>query len=284
MAAVSAVAALAVVLVLGWTGVAKLVGTTSPPAALVAMVGERPRAAWVLRLVAAVELVVALGVVAWPAPPPGLAAALLGGGFLCYLAYARRAAPGSSCGCAGKDAPISGRSYLRAGWLVLAGVLIAAGAVPWWRALAEHPVLVPCGLVAALVAAVACSAELDRWWLLPARQYWLRLRGHPFAGPPGVVPVAASVELVEGSLAWQAAAHLVRSSLIEHWVADGWRVLRYTGVHADGDGARAVSVLFAVDALARASQEVDPVVRLAVVDLATEEVVETNHTQLAARV
>lgn len=279
VSAVSAAAALAAAVVLAWTGVAKLAGSGPPPAALVAALGGREHAATAMRLLAAAELVVAFGLVAWPAPPPALVTALLGAAFLGYLAYARRVAPGSSCGCAGQDAVASRRSFLRAGWLVAAGGLGTTGAVPWWRVLAEHPVVVLCGFGVALAAVVACSAELDRWWLLPARRSWLRLRGHPLAGSQEDVPVAASVELVESSLAWQSVAHLVRSSLVEHWAAEGWRVLRYTGVHDEAGGGRPVSVLFAVDALARAGEATEPVVRVAVVDLATQEVIETGETR-----
>ena len=58
------------------------------------------------------------------------------------------------------------------------------------------------------------------------------------------------------------AAAVVRSALVEHWDADGWRVLRYTGVAA----GRPVNVLFALDAAASSATVAEPVVRVTVLD------------------
>ena len=76
------------------------------------------------------------------------------------------------------------------------------------------------------------------------------------------MPVAATVELLQHSLAWQSAAPAVRSGLLEHWDADGWRILRFSGV-SDG---RLVSVLFALDARATTETTSQPVVQLSIVD------------------
>ncbi|MGO4424849.1 hypothetical protein AB4Z54_40715, partial [Streptomyces sp. MCAF7] len=93
------------------------------------------------------------------------------------------------------------------------------------------------------------------------------------AGPVdgGVVPVAATVELLERSLAWRAAAPVVRSALLDHWDDGGWRVLQYSGVHGGGPGARPVFVLFAVDAAASLDTVAEPAVRVGVVDADTGE-------------
>jgi hypothetical protein len=69
---------------------------------------------------------------------------------------------------------------------------------------------------------------------------------------------------------------VVRSDLVEHWEAGGWRVLRYTGVSA----GRPVSVLFALDATATATgaaaggTEAGPAVRVSVVAEDTAEILE----------
>jgi hypothetical protein len=82
--------------------------------------------------------------------------------------------------------------------------------------------------------------------------------------------VAASVELLEQSLAWQTAAHLVRSALLEQWDIDGWRFLRFAGVA----GGRPVTVVFALAADA-ALGTAEPAVRVTVVDPDRQEVLPT---------
>ena len=82
------------------------------------------------------------------------------------------------------------------------------------------------------------------------------------------MPVAASVELLEQSLAWQAAAPIVRSALLEHWDTDGWRFLRFAGVTDD----RPVTVVFALAADATAAGPAEPAVRVTVVDADRQEV------------
>ncbi|MDT3400856.1 hypothetical protein RKE29_30375, partial [Streptomyces sp. B1866] len=139
---------------------------------------------------------------------------------------------------------------------------------PWWTAVARRPAA-SLGLAAAAAAVLAAlTADLDRWWLLPLRRLRLRRRGHPLAGTRdgGRVPVAATVELLERSLAWQAASPVVRSALLDHWDDGGWRVLRYAGVHGAGAAARPVLVLFAVDPAASLDTAAAPAVRVAVVD------------------
>jgi hypothetical protein len=169
----------------------------------------------------------------------GAPAAALGVGFLGYLGWAQRKAPDRSCGCtATTSAPVTWRSYGRAGLVVAGGLAAGAG----WLAAAAGLVLL---------------ALVDERWVLPARRLRLRLGGHPHALPPQDVPVAATVELLETSLAWHQAAGIVRSGLLESWDADGWRFLRYAGDR--------VTVVFALDATATTDTTASPVVRLAVV-------------------
>jgi hypothetical protein len=139
-----------------------------------------------------------------------------------------------------------------------------------------HQPVAAAGVVLALgVILVVTSGELDNHWLLPLRRARVRLFGHPLAGTGGQVPVAATVELLENSLAWQTVAPIVRSALAEHWDDGGWRILRYTGVYAGADGPRPVSVVFALDAGATLHTPGEPVIRVSVVD-------ETSQQSIAA--
>jgi hypothetical protein len=193
----------------------------------------------------------------------GTGAAVLGAGFLGYLAWARLAAPDSSCGCAGRrHEPITWRAFARAALVVAGGVAATRGDAPWWSAAAAHPAGAAALLAGTAAAFAALSTDLDHRWLLPLRQARIRLFGHPLAGTGGTVPLAATVELLERSLAWESAVPLVRSARVEHWDADGWRVLRYTGM-AEG---RPVSVLFALSAAASSATASEPVVRVSVLD------------------
>ena len=279
----------------GWSGAGKLADRAltarAGDIALARVVGGPRRAGGLLRVVGAAELLIAAVLLLGPGPGTvagivaGAGAAALGTGFLGYLTWARVTDPGSSCGCTAKrHEPITWRAFARAG-LVLAGGLAVAGAGaaatapgrPWWSAVAAHPVTAAGALVAGAAVLVALSSDLDRRWLLPLRRARIRLLGHPLAGDPlagtgGPVPLAATVELLTGSRAWEAAAGVVRSDVVEHWDTDGWRVLRYTGVSA----GRPVSVLFALDATATTagSAAAGPAVRVSVVAEDTAEILE----------
>ena len=275
MTALADLAALLLGGLLGWTGLAKLTSRTLLPAAsesaLMRLLHDVNRVSAALRTLGAVEVALAVALLAAPAwPAPGIAAAALGIGFLGYLGYARITAPDSPCGCSGSaDAPITWRAFARAGLVVAGGVLAAATTGPWWSAVVERP-LATLGLVVAAMAVLAMlSTDLDHLWLLPLRKTRLRLLGHPLAGTVGPVPLAATVELLERSTAWGAAAPIVRSALIDHWDADGWRILRYAGV----SGERPVSVLFALDARATMDNSPNPAIRVTVVDELTQEVI-----------
>ncbi|MGX4691900.1 MauE/DoxX family redox-associated membrane protein [Streptomyces sp. JNUCC 63] len=259
---------------LGWTGSVKLFDRATvrraPKTALARMLRSSERAALVLRGVGAVELLLAAGLLAVPANPvPGTATAVLGAGFLGYLGYGRALAPESSCGCsANDDAPITWRAFARAAVVLAGGATAAVANGTWWSTISERPGGSLVLLAVAVVVLVALSVDPDRWWLLPLRRLRLRAFGHPlFGGEVGErVPVAASVELLERSLAWQTASTVVRSGLLDHWEEGGWRILLYSGVYGAGESARPVSVVFALDATASRDTPGDPVVRVSFVD------------------
>jgi hypothetical protein len=260
---------------LGWTGLAKLTSRTlirqAADSALMRILHDVGKVTFVLRALGAVELALAVGLLLAPTwAAPGVATAVLGVGFLGYLGYARITAPDSPCGCSGaSDAPITWRAFVRAGLVVAGGALAAGVSGTWWAAVAGSPAAA-LGVVIVSVAVLAMlSTDLDHLWLLPLRKARLRLFGHPLDGTSGPVPVAATVELLERTVAWGAAAPIVRSALIEHWDADGWRILRYAGVC----GNRPVSVLFAVDVRATMDNATTPAVRITVVDEQTQEVI-----------
>ncbi|WP_069816969.1 MauE/DoxX family redox-associated membrane protein [Streptomyces sp. TP-A0874] len=299
LSATTGPAVLALAGLLGWTGAVKLFSTgtarQAPRTALAVLLRSSERATLALRGVGGVELVLAAGLLTLPgtaapgAALPGVGTAALGAGFLGYLAYGRAAAPESSCGCsANETAVITWRAFVRAGLVLVGGVVAALATVPWWTSIAERPVA-RLGLLAAAVGVlVVLSADLDRWWLLPLRRTRLRVFGHPLGGTAGRtdVPVAATVQLLESSLAWQAASPVVRSGLLDHWEEDGWRLLQYSGVYeapvhggaeeSASPGARPVSVVFALDAGASMDTPGDPLVRVGVVDSESGEPIEVR--------
>ncbi|MEU7380177.1 MULTISPECIES: MauE/DoxX family redox-associated membrane protein [unclassified Streptomyces] len=264
---------------LGWTGSVKLFDRDTvrqaPKTALARMLRSSERAALVLRGTGAVELLLAAGLLAVPANPvPGAATAVLGAGFLGYLGYGRALAPESSCGCtANEDTPITWRAFARAALVLVGGATAAVAHGSWWSTLTERPGGAVVFVTLATAVLVALSVDLDRWWLLPLRRLRLRVFGHPLFGsePGDRVPVAASVELLENSLAWQTAFPVVRSGLLDHWEEDGWRILLYSGVYGAGESARPVSVVFALDATAGRDTPGDPAVRVNYVDAHTGE-------------
>ena len=265
---------LVLAVLLGWTGAVKLFGRgtaqQAPRTALARMLRSSEQATTVLRGVGAGELLVAAGLLTVPASPvPGGAAALLGAGFLGYLGYGRALAPESSCGCsANEDTPITWRAFARAAVVLAGGVTSAVAADGWWHTVSGRPGASLGLLAVAAVVLGALSADLDRWWLLPVRRMRLRVFGHPLFGTStgDAVPVAATIELLENSLAWQAASPVVRSGLLDHWEEDGWRILLYSGVYGRDEDARPVSAVFALDAAVSRVSPGDPVVRVSFVD------------------
>jgi len=252
---------------LGWAGTHKLTGPAEN-VALTELLHDARWTRWALRALGAVEVVVAAGLVLG-LPGAGYAAAALGVGFVGYLAWARAVAPEAGCGCtSARHEPVTARAFGRAGLVVAGGLAASAADRSWWAAVADRPGPAVAALLLGVVAVGALSADLDEWWLLPLRRARLRVFGHPHraVGEDGV-PAAATVELLENSLAWHAAAGVVRSGLLEHWDDGGWRFLRFAGV-ADG---RPVTVVFAVDAAATVDTA-EPAVRVTVVDEDREQV------------
>jgi hypothetical protein len=261
------------------TGAAKLFGRRTAQLAantvLVRVLGEAGRATTALRALGAAELAVATALLAAPTSvAPGVAAAALGAGFTAYLGYARATAPESSCGCSARDeGPIGARAFTRAGLVLAGGVAAATAGSPWWSQTADRPAPSAAFVVVAAALLFGLSADLDRMWLMPLRKLRLRLFGNPLSGADQRVPVAASVELLEHSLAWQSTAPVVRSALLDHWDDEGWRVLRFAGVYEDARGAHPVSVLFALDRAATIDTAPNPAVRVSLIDDETQEVV-----------
>ncbi|MEU6733313.1 MauE/DoxX family redox-associated membrane protein [Streptomyces physcomitrii] len=276
---------------LGWTGAVKAFskGTarTAPKTALARLLRSSDRATTVLRTTGGVELALAASLLAVPATPaPGAATALLGAGFLGYLGYGRLKAPESSCGCsADENVPVTWRSFARAGLVLAGGVAAALADASWWSALGDRPAAGPVFLAVSALVLFALSADLDRWWLLPLRRTRLRVFGHPLLGGASgeQVPVAATVELLENSLAWQAAAPVVRSALLDHWEEEGWRILLYSGVYGSGGDARPVQVVFALDATAGRDTPGDPMVRVSYVDADTGQALAAEELQTVPR-
>jgi hypothetical protein len=271
-------APLALAVLLGWTGGGKLLGRRTAAQAAnsaLARLLPPPRAVLALRAVGAAELVIAAALLVaprWPVTAAGTAA--LGAGFLGYLGYAKAAAPQSSCGCASsRHTPVTWRSFARAGVVVATGAGCAVARAPWWPAAAHRPVAAAVTVLALGVILVGTSAELDRYWLLPLRRARITVFGHPLAGTGGDVPVAATVALLEESLAWQTMAPVIRSALADHWDDGGWRILRYSGVHDGPGGARPVSVVFAIPADATLDTVGEPAVRVSVVDEESDQVI-----------
>lgn len=265
--------------VLGAAGAGKLFGhrtaRLAPRTALARLLRGGDRAALALRALGALELLLAAALLALqPSVATGAAVAGLGAAFLGYLGYARATAPGTSCGCTARDdGPVGARAFARAAVVVAGGAAVTLARHPWWATAPRHPAATGCFALVAVAGLVALSA--DRRWRMPWRRLRLRLTGHPLNGtgtPAGArVPVAATVELLEHSLAWQSTSPLVRSALLDHWDDGGWRILQYAGVHARGGTARPVVVLFALDAAASRDAAGEPAVRVSVLDADTGE-------------
>lgn len=190
-----------------------------------------------------------------------VAAAALSTGFLGYLAYARIKAPDSTCGCMGaQTAPVNGRSFGRAGLLLLFSVVAFAAPVSWVAGLVERPVLGLAVLVAEGAAIVAFAPELDRHWLLPLRRLHARIT-HPLSSPGTFdVPLDSTVEQLQRSSAYREIAASLRSDVREHWDEQDWRILVYSARYAGREG----SAVFAVPRLKYAPETV----RAAIVDAA----------------
>lgn len=289
MSLVTALAPLALGAVLVWSGAVKLFGSgarrQAAGTALERYFDDLDRAILALRAVGSVELLVAVGLLAAPGTLPAAATACcLGTGFLAYLGYAKVAAPESSCGCsAAKEEPVGVTAFVRAGLVVAGGVAAAVTTAPWWRTAADRPAAALAVLAVYAVAAVVLFTTLHRRAMLRLRRLRIRLFGHPLPADEGQVPLDGTVELLERSLAWEAASPLIRSGLLDHWEADGWRFLLYSGERPAEGAPRRVSVLFALDAAATLDTAGTPAVRVTVLDDETGTPVEDALPDVAHR-
>ncbi|MEU4569126.1 MauE/DoxX family redox-associated membrane protein [Micromonospora sp. NPDC023956] len=231
--------------VLVWSARVKLFSRHATAAAhrsaLVVLLGER-RALPAYRLLGAVELTLGALLLLPPvARLEAVAATVLAVGFLAYLGYTRRVAPTASCGClSAQPTPVSGRSLVRAGLLVVAGALAVTGTAGWFDALADRPAAGAVVLLVETAAVVALSPELDATWLLPLRRLRARLT-HPLRGGSGV-PLLATVQQLQLSDAYRRVAPLLRSDVREHWDEAGWRF----AAHAARYQGRPATAVFAV--------------------------------------
>ncbi len=276
-------APLALGVLLAATGVGKVFGRSvaqqAANTALVRILNDGRKATWALRATGIAELLVAAGLLAAPVSAvPAVAATVLGAGFVAYLGYAKVTAPESSCGCTARDSgPISWRSFVRAGLVVLGGALAVAAGTAWWTQAARSPLSTAGVLVLALAVLVAVSSDLDHLWLTPLRKARIKVFGHPLTAAAADVPVEASVQLLERSMAWVAASPVVRSGLVDHWEADGWRFLQFSGVHeTPGGGARPVTVLFSLDPRDTVDTAPNPAVRVTLIDDVSDELVDVD--------
>ncbi|AVT38827.1 MauE/DoxX family redox-associated membrane protein [Plantactinospora sp. BB1] len=261
----AALQSLLVGVVLIWSARIKLVDRRAAEQARTSALGTllgAERAVPAYRVLGGAELLLGVLLVLPPAPvAEPVAAAALAAGFVGYLWYARRVAPGASCGClSARATPVTGRSVGRAGVLVLAGLFgVAAGGAYWLPALTGDPVGSAGLLLAEAALIVALSPEFDAYWLLPLRRLRARLT-HPLRGGAGV-PLLASVQQLQLSTAYRQVAGLLTSDVREHWLEESWRMVCYSARYQ----GRPATAVFAVPAA-----EVAPGrVRVALVDDST---------------
>jgi methylamine utilization protein MauE len=261
---IAALQPLLIGVVLIWSARIKLfsrqAASNASHSALVPLIGEQ-RALPAYRLLGGVELAVGILLVLPPALAfEAAAATALAVGFTGYLYYARTRTPDASCGCMNtRRTPVTRRSFVRAGFLALAGLIATLVTADWLHSLATHPVA-GTGLLAAEVATViALSPEFDDRWLLPLRRLRARLT-HPLVGGTGV-PLLSTVMQLQQSAAYRRVAAMLSSDVREHWDDNEWRFVcqsaRYQG--------RLVTAVFAVPLL-----RCEPhAVRVAIVDEVT---------------
>ncbi|MFE9960127.1 MauE/DoxX family redox-associated membrane protein [Micromonospora sp. NPDC005299] len=242
---IAALQPLVVGAVLIWSARVKLLNrhaaAVARRSALVRLIGEH-RALPAYRLLGGAELILGALLLLPPARRLETAVATaLAVGFLGYLAYARRAAPTSSCGClSSRPTPVAGRSLGRAALLVAAAGLATLAPGGWPAALTDRPVAGGVALLAEAVAVAALSPELDAAWLLPLRRLRARLT-NPLRGGTGL-PLLATVQQVQLSDSYRRVAPLLRSDVREHWDDGEWR---FVG-HAARYQGRPATAVFAV--------------------------------------
>lgn len=259
----------------GWMKVAdRLASARAGRTTLPRLVGAH-RAASAYRVTGVLELVIGAALLVparWWWEPAATSA--LAAGFLGFLGYSKLAAPESSCGCLGSAAaPVSARSFLRAGLLLAAGCSLFLAGSGWAAASADRPLAGMVVVLAELAAFAGLSPELDRWWLLPSRRLWVRVT-HPLAGQPVHTPLASTVRQLLHSPAYRSVGAVLRSDVREHWDEGEWRFVTYAVAHGNGPA----TAVFAVSLL-----RYDPEsVRVAIVDEATGATLYRLDTALAS--
>src|ERR1044072_9455814 len=179
----AALAPLPVGVLLLLAGRVKLLGQDTTLAAkrsaLRKLVGDE-RVVGVYRAVGVGELVLGALLVLPPSSvvEAGVATAACAG-LLGYLAYARIAAPDSSCGCLSeKVTPVRWRSFARSARMLVTGAAALAAPGYWLGAVTDRPLATVGLLVAWFAVAVTLSGEFDGYWLVPLRRLRVRL-SHP---------------------------------------------------------------------------------------------------------
>jgi hypothetical protein len=160
--------------------------------------------------------------------------------FLGYLAYARQAAPESSCGCtSARPSPIGWRHFTHAGFLLAISVFALLGNGSWLSALSLGAI----GVLAVEAAViVSLNGQFDRYWLMPLRRLKVRLTRPLASATADVIPLHATVQTLERSPAFRTVGQALRSDVIESWDEGEWRLVRYTARFKD----RPASAVFAV--------------------------------------
>ncbi|HIW63557.1 MAG TPA: hypothetical protein H9881_13945 [Candidatus Stackebrandtia excrementipullorum] len=238
--------------VLLWSASVKLFtrrGTLlSQATALSKLVGEK-HSATAYRGVGGIEAVVALLLLTppvwWPASAGVVAMSI---GFAGYLAYARRHAPESSCGCmSSTHVPISWRGFSRAGWLFAAGGLGILADRFWIDAFAAAPVVLGLVALAQALLFIAVSPEFDGAWLIPLRRLKVAFT-KPLGGDESVVPLDATVTRLHRHDLYRHVAAALRTDIREYWDEDEYRIITYGAHYQSTDVTAVFAVPLRVDA------------------------------------
>ena len=243
--------------ILLWSGSSKLFTRRgklrAQSTALTKLVGEN-RASLAYRSVGAGEAILALLLLVPQArPATSVAVVCVGIGFLAFLTYSRVTVPEASCGCmSAKSVPISWRTFTRAAWILVSGLIMFAASDSWFAAIAAQPVLASGALLALAVSFVMLSAEFDGAWLIPLRRLRVKFT-HPLAGDTTPIPLEHSTEQIYHSEAYKTVNGLLRTSVRETWEEeDEWRLVVFGALIDD----RATSAVFAVPLHRHAPDEV----------------------------
>ncbi|CAM3510144.1 MauE/DoxX family redox-associated membrane protein [Stackebrandtia soli] len=149
-------------------------------------------------------------------------------GFIGYLAYARIAVPGASCGCMGAaNTPITWRAFARAGWMLVASALAFTATAPWWTPFTTEPVGAIVVALAQAAVFVTLSPEFDGAWLVPLRRLKVRFTKPLGGGDDETIPLDATVETLQRSELYPHVFGLMRSDVREYWDEGDVRIICY---------------------------------------------------------